>query len=142
MYKFSHKSLTNLVGVHPDVVTLVHKVMSWQIMDFSVNEGVRSLDRQKQLVKDGVSKTMLSKHLIQADGYGHAIDLYPSPVNMEAVRAGNPKEIYRFGMLAGMMLAAAKQNRITIVNGADWDGDGQTLDHSFFDAPHFQLVKM
>lgn len=141
LYKFSRTSLDNLVGVDPDLVDCVHDVMAMQIMDFSVIEGVRSKARQKDLVARGVSKTMDSKHLIQDDGYGHAVDLYPYPINMPRVHAGDAREIYRFGMLAGLMLAAAKRANIKIVNGADWDGDGQTLDHSFFDAPHFQLVK-
>lgn len=139
-YKFSQKSLDKLAGVHPLLVDVVHDVMAMQIMDFSVNEGVRTLERQKQLVAEKKSKTMQSKHLMQNDGYGHAVDLYPSPIDMAAVQRGDEREIYRFGILAGLMLSAAKRRGIIIINGADWDGDGQTLDHTFFDAPHFQIV--
>jgi len=139
-YSFSQKSLDRLKGVHPLLVDVVHDAMSMQIMDFSVNEGVRTLARQKELVAGGKSRTLDSKHLIQGDGYGHAVDLYPSPVNMAAVTKGDAREIFRFGVLAGLMLSAAKRRGIIVVNGADWDGDGQTLDHTFFDAPHFQLV--
>ena len=76
-YKLSNKSLERLNGVHPSLVFLVQSAMETQIMDFSVNEGVRTLDRQKDLVSKGFSKTMKSKHLVQSDGYGHAVDLYP-----------------------------------------------------------------
>lgn len=140
MYRFSEASLKKLEGVHPLLAGVVMDVMALQVMDFSVNEGVRSIERQKQLVKEGKSRTMLSKHLIQADGYGHAVDLYPSPINMTAVHNGDEREILRFGVIAGLMLATAKRRKVTIVHGADWDGDGQTLDHTFFDSPHFQLV--
>ena len=146
MFKFSKKSLDLLQGVHPLLVEVVTEAMAYQVMDFSVNEGVRTLERQKQLVAEGKSRTMLSKHLIQADGYGHAVDLYPSPVNMSLINnpAKSPglygKELYRFGVLSGIMMSAAKKKKAVIVNGADWDGDGETLDHTFFDAPHFQLV--
>ncbi len=146
MYKFSPSSLSKLEGVHPLLVSVVTEAMALQVMDFSVQEGVRTLSRQKQLVAEGKSRTMLSKHLIQADGYGHAVDLYPSPINMGLIN--NPtkspslygKELYRFGVLSGIMMSAAKKKKAVIVNGADWDGDGETLDHTFFDAPHFQLV--
>lgn len=138
-YKFSKRSLDNLVGVHPDLVMIVHDVMDMQLMDFSVVEGLRTPERQAQLVKDGFSKTLFSKHLKQPDGFGHAVDLYPSPIDMKAVRAGNAREISRFGFLAGIMLSCAKNNGIKIVWGGDWDYDGQTLDHTFFDGPHFQL---
>lgn len=139
-YSFSQKSLDRLDGVHPQLVQIVHDAMAMQVMDFSVNEGVRTLARQKQLVAEGKSRTLDSKHIIQDDGYGHAVDLYPSPINMAAVHKGDAREIFRFGILSGLMLSAAKRRGIIVVNGADWDGDGQTLDHTFFDAPHFQLV--
>lgn len=139
-YKFGTKSLTNLHGVHPHLVMCVEAAMDKQIMDFSVREGVRSLERQKELFKSGASKTMNSKHLIQPDGYGHAVDLYPYPINMDKVNDGNWVEISRFGVLAGIMLSCARELGIKLKWGNDWNGDGQTLDHSFHDAPHFELI--
>tara|TARA_R110000851_G_scaffold104004_2_gene221441 strand:+ start:534 stop:965 length:432 start_codon:yes stop_codon:yes gene_type:complete len=139
-YSFGNQSNNRLTGLHPDLIRVVQRAMSMQIMDFSVVEGVRSLDRQKDLVRDGKSKTMRSKHLIQNDGHGHAVDLYPYPINMKAVNANNVKEIARFGVLAGVIKAAAHLEGVQIINGMDWDGDGETLDHTFFDGPHFQLM--
>jgi len=140
-YKFSKKSLDNLVGVHPDLRDLVQEAMALQIMDFAVNEGLRSLDRQKELVATGKSKTMNSKHLKQPDGFGHAVDLYPSPIDMAAVNKGSAQEIIRFGVLYGIIATLAVKNGIKVRWGSDWNGDGQTLDHKFFDAPHIELVK-
>ena len=40
---------------------------------------------------------MNSKHLIQSDGYGHAVDLYPYPIDMNRVNKGDAK---RFSALA------------------------------------------
>lgn len=142
MYRLSEQSQARLADVHPNLVSCVHRAMSYQIMDFMVAEGARSLQRQKKLVEDGKSRTMLSKHLIQSDGYAHAVDLYPYPVDMAKVHKGDPREIFRFGVLSGMMLRAAQELKVEIINGADWDGDGQTLDHTFFDAPHFQLLRL
>lgn len=144
MYAFSKTSLNNLHNVHPQLVQIVHDTMSLQVMDFSVREGVRTIDRQTELFKSGRSKTMNSKHLIQPDGYAHAVDLYPSPIDMTAVNdvrsPKHVKEVIRFGVLTGLMLSCAKRRGIIVVNGIDWDGDGETLDHSFFDAPHFQIM--
>jgi peptidoglycan L-alanyl-D-glutamate endopeptidase CwlK len=103
-------------------------------------EGLRSIERQKQLFKDGFTKTLNSKHLEQPDGYGYAIDLYPYPIDMVKVNKASPVEIVRFGLIAGAMFAAAKELGVDITWGADWDNDGQTLDHTFFDAPHFELT--
>lgn len=138
-YGFSKKSLDNLVGVHPVLAEIVRNVMDLQVMDFSVVEGLRTVDKQREYVVKGVSKTMNSKHLKQDDGYGHAVDLYPYPIDMQRVNKSNAQEIVRFGVLAGMMLAEAQKKGVTLVWGGDWDLDGQTLDHSFFDAPHFEL---
>ena len=138
-YKLSQKSLERLNGVHPSLVFLVQSAMETQIMDFSVNEGVRTLDRQKDLVSKGFSKTMKSKHLVQSDGYGHAVDLYPYPIDMEAVNRNNAVEIVRFGVLAGIIKSLAWTHGIEIEWGGDFDSDGQTLDSTFFDAPHIQL---
>lgn len=114
--------------------------MALQIMDFSVVEGLRATERQKQLFNDGKSKTMRSKHLKQSDGYAHAVDLYPYPINMSRVNKGDAREIARFGVLNGLMQAMATVRGIQIINGMDWDGDGETLDHTFFDAPHYQVM--
>lgn len=138
-YKFSARSIKNLEGVHPKLQIVVSEAMASGIMDFSVVEGVRTLDRQRQLVADGKSKTMDSKHLKQADGYGHAVDLFPYPIDMQRVIKGDAREIARFGVLAGVIKAIAHNHGVKVVSGMDWDGDGETLDHTFFDGPHFQI---
>lgn len=141
MYKFSARSEANLVGVHPSLVRVVRRAMALQIMDFSVNEGVRTKERQEQLVAQGASMTLKSKHLVQEEtGYGHAVDLYPSPINMELVKKADPREIARFGVLSGIIRVCAMLEGVRLVNGMDWDGDGENLDHTFFDAPHFELA--
>jgi peptidoglycan L-alanyl-D-glutamate endopeptidase CwlK len=140
MYSFSARSMKNLDGVHPQLVKVVLRAMSMQIMDFAVHEGVRTIERQKQLVAEGKSRTMRSKHLIQNTGYGHAVDLYPSPIKMTMVNKGDAREISRFGVLSGIILTCALMEGVRLINGMDWDGDGQTLDHTFFDAPHFELI--
>lgn len=140
MYALGKTSEARLEGLHPDLVRVVRRAMSMQVLDFSIVEGLRTFERQKELFKKGASTTMDSKHLRQADGSGHAFDAYPYPVDMVKVNKGDTKEISRFGLLAGVILAAAKLEGVKIVWGADWDGDGQTLDHTFFDAPHFQLA--
>lgn len=140
MYKFSQRSLDNMVGLHPDLIRVIHRAMAMQIMDFGIHEGVRTLERQKMLVSTGKSKTMRSKHLIQATGYGHAFDAYPSPIDMLRVNKGDAREIARFGVLSGIIRTCAVYEGVKIISGMDWDNDGQTLDHSFFDGPHHELV--
>ena len=69
-FKFSASSRRNLAGVHPDLVLLVSRALLYSAVDFKGVEGVRSLDRQKELYEAGKSKTLKSKHIT-----GHAIDV-------------------------------------------------------------------
>ena len=66
------RSLSRLEGVHPDLVRVVKKAAALSDLDFTVLEGIRSVERQKQLVSQGASKTMNSRHIT-----GHAVDLAP-----------------------------------------------------------------
>jgi peptidoglycan LD-endopeptidase CwlK len=64
-----------------------------------------------------------SKHGPQHDGYGHAVDLAPYPLDW------NDRK--RFEKLAGLMKQAAAAVNIRIVAGADWKTQ---------DLPHFELA--
>lgn len=69
-FVLSKRSLQRLEGVHPDLVKVVKRAIQLTRVDFTVLEGLRTLERQKQLVAAGASKTMNSRHLT-----GHAVDL-------------------------------------------------------------------
>src|SRR5574343_291479 len=69
-YKLSSRSLKALEGVHPDLVAVVHRAIEITPVDFVVIEGVRTIERQRELFKAGASRTMKSRHLT-----GHAVDL-------------------------------------------------------------------
>jgi len=116
-YKLSRRSLSNLQGVHPDLVSVVERAIEITEQDFSVIEGVRSMKRQRMLVDTGKSTTMNSRHLT-----GHAVDLVPYPVSWDWDY---------FYPIADAMKAAAQELDIDLEWGGDW--------RSFPDGPHFQL---
>ncbi|MGL5125923.1 MAG: M15 family metallopeptidase, partial [Fusobacteriaceae bacterium] len=60
-YKFSKRSLGNIEGVDYRLVIVLGLMLNESKHDFIVTEGVRSLERQKQLVAEKKSKTMNSK---------------------------------------------------------------------------------
>ena len=70
MFRLSQRSLDRLDGVKPDLVNVVKRAIELTKIDFGVIEGVRTEERQKELVAKGASKTMKSKHLT-----GNAVDL-------------------------------------------------------------------
>ena len=76
-YKLGPKSLENLKGVHPELVLIVKDAIKITEQDFSVFEGVRSKAQAEENVKKGVSWTKNSKHCVQIDNFGHAVDLVP-----------------------------------------------------------------
>jgi len=71
-FRLSRRSLNKLVGVHPDLVRVVHRAIDITPIDFSVVEGVRTLTKQREYFIKGLSRTMHSRHLT-----GHAVDLAP-----------------------------------------------------------------
>jgi len=129
MYKFGKRSLDQRKTLHPKLQKIVDTTIKY--VDFSILEGVRSLDRQKELVAQGKSKTLKSKHLPDKNGQSRAMDLAPSPIDW------NNRE--RFILFAGFILGIASSLNIKVVWGGDWNGDFDTKDTGFFDAPHFEL---
>lgn len=117
-YKLGTRSLQNLSGVHPDLVAVVKLAISITEQDFTVIEGIRNINRQRELVKAGKSTTMNSRHIT-----GHAVDMVPWPVDWE--------DLERFEVMSEAMKTAAEELDIPIVWGGDWK--------SFYDAPHFEL---
>ena len=110
-----------LVGVHPDLVRVLERAARDGSIPWRVTEGVRSMDRQAELVAAGKSQTMRSRHLT-----GHAVDLA-----VEDGRGGVRWDRPAYEALAAEILAAAKAEKVLV----EWGGNFR----SFFDGPHFQL---
>jgi len=70
-------SRARLERVHADLAGVVRRAIEISDQDFGVFEGVRTLATQRAYLAKGVTRTLASKHLIQADGFGHAVDLVP-----------------------------------------------------------------
>ena len=106
--------------------------------DITVLEGVRTLERQTELVRTGMSKTMKSKHLKQADGHSHAVDVALYPIDWN----DRDRFVFLQGYLKGLADQMFDDGEIThkLRLGVDWDGDGNIKEHSFFDGPHIELI--
>ena len=153
MYKLSGRSLNKLEGVHPTMVDTVKRAIELSKVDFGVIYGVRSLAEQKRLYEAKRSQTMKSKHLVQEDGYSHAVDLM-------AYDGSDPSwDIVMYDDIADAMKAAAKETGAkirwgaawTIDNIAEWERPMQDAMNNyidirrrsgrtpFIDGPHFEL---
>lgn len=127
-FQLSQRSLTRLIGVHPDLVEIVKLAIQRTTVDFIVVEGVRTLAQQREYVTKGASQTMNSYHRPQADCLGHAVDLAP------LVRGAIPWNDWQaFADLAGVVKACAVELGVPVEWGGDWK--------SFKDGPHFQIPR-
>lgn len=131
MFTLSARSIKNLSGVDRRLQQVVQEAIKLTTEDFFVNEGLRTVERQKQLVARGASKTMNSKHIT-----GHAVDLIPVAVNGEIPWNDTKK----FQAIGDAMLKAADELNIKIRWGKDWNMNGVYTDEKFVDSPHFELV--
>lgn len=119
MTKLNERSLNNLKGVHPDLVRVVKRAAELSSVPIVVTEGLRTLERQKQLKAAGKSWTLNSRHLT-----GHAVDV---------VDADDFKyDIPDMTTIAVAMKDAARELGVPIVWGGDW---------KVRDTPHFELDK-
>ena len=124
MPKFGKRSLANLKGVNTKLVNVLNQTIKH--FDFTVIEGVRSLETQKEYVDKGVSKTMSSKHLL-----GRAVDIAPYPIDYD--------DEERFVYLGGFILGVASQLGVKLRWGLDWNNDTYTRDTKFRDLGHFEI---
>lgn len=120
MHNFSERSIKNLKGVHPDLVRLMKESIKDSPYDFMIIEGLRTINRQKEMVRTGKSQTMNSYHLV-----GKAVDIaliVDGTVNWEFA-------LYR--EVANHIKKRAKELGIKITWGGDWK--------RLKDGPHFQI---
>ena len=136
-----------LAGVHEDLIRVVRNAAAGGAL-FRVEEGLRTVERQRQLVAKGASQTMASRHIT-----GHAVDLLP-------LVDGQPTFDWKYYFpLADAFRAASIAEGVPVVWGGAW---GQLMsDYAnakagqaayvarmkeqgrkpFLDGPHFELFR-
>ena len=131
MPKFGKRSRERLKGVDARLVNVLNEVVIY--FDITVIEGLRSQERQDQLVAEGKSKTKFGKHV-----EGKAVDICPFPIDWDA------RDDFHY--LGGFVLAMAAKMGVKIRWGGDWNasslfkGQRTTKDNNFDDLVHFELM--
>lgn len=120
-FSLSQKSLDKMQGVDSRLIQVVKRAIEITTVDFKVLEGLRTPERQQELLKQKVTQTLKSKHL-----GGLAVDLGA----LKGADVSWDKSLYF--EIAKAMKQASKELNIPI----RWGGDFK----SFFDGPHFELV--
>lgn len=118
--KLNDKSQQKLFEVHEDLASVIYRAAEIGDIEFIVTEGLRTVEKQKQLVAKGASQTMRSRHLT-----GHAVDL-------AVIIDGEARWDWPlYHNLADIVKEAAYIEHIPIEWGGDW--------LKFKDGPHYQL---
>lgn len=133
MNNFSQRSKDNLVGIHPDLIKVMEASIINCPIDFTIVCGVRTTEQQQSLYAqgrttqgvivtncDGVNSK--SNHQAKSDGYGHAVDLYAYPINVN--------DTVNIKVIANHIKKTGEKLGIPIVWGGDW---------KMRDYPHFEL---
>ena len=150
MFYLSQMSKGRLQGVHPDLVAVVKEAIRLTTQDFYVLEGLRSRQRQYELVQKGKSQTMESRHLT-----GHAVDLAPYPYGGDIDGDGihNGADWDQYFPIADAVIKAAVKLNVPVRWGGNWrvtdvrsfNGNAKQLNEaysgSFPDGPHFELPR-
>jgi len=148
-FKLSERSLGRLDGVDEKLVKVVKRAIELTKVDFGVTEGLRTIERQQELVNSGASQTMASKHI-----EGKAVDL------VAYVGDRVSWELNLYDDIADAVKQAAKELDVAVRWGAAWNVNNicewtgsmeSAMNHyidtrrsqgrrPFIDAPHFELV--
>lgn len=146
-FKFGAKSVARLRTVHHDMRRVAVRALELSSVDFSVVQGWRTLDEQRQLYGKGrtaaeciragvpaayakpleakVTWTLNSNHLS-----GNAIDV--CPFHEGALNWDDDGKLGLWPIIADAFKQAASELNINIEWGGDWK--------SKIDRPHFELV--
>ena len=136
-----------LAGVHPDLVRVVRRAAEGGVA-FRVEEGLRTVKRQQQLVASGASQTMASRHIT-----GHAVDLLP------LVDGQHTWDWQYYYPMADAIADAARKEGVPLIWGGAWarlvqdwpKGSAKAAQDAyvaqrraagrkpFLDGPHFEL---
>ena len=132
--KLGQRSLDRLKGVNPSLVAVFKRACETMPFDVTVLEGLRTYERQQELLKQGATKVSVSRHMS-----GNALDIAPYPIDWN--------DLERFKVLAHHMFKAAKELGITIRWGGNWSRIDENQPYpplapgkkKLIDMPHFEL---
>jgi peptidoglycan L-alanyl-D-glutamate endopeptidase CwlK len=125
-WQFGANSERHLVGVHPSLVSVMRRALELAPYDFGISQGVRTIEQQEGEVAAGNSTTMNSLHLVQSDGFSHAVD-----IAVYVPGLGLTWEHKYFRKVLQAIFTAAIELGVQIEAGALW--------RDFVDSPHIQL---
>lgn len=130
-FAFGERSQRRLDTIDGMLKAVIEKALSYQVMDFTILQGNRPIEEQQRLYAKG--RTTEGGIVTYVDGINNkskhnylpslAVDIAPYPSLFESSDE-------QWGMLAGLVQAAANELKVNII----WGGNFNKLK----DKPHFE----
>jgi len=155
-YRLGTLSNLRLIEVQVDLARVVRRAIELTEQDFQVFEGLRDIERQRELVAKGASRTLDSYHLADRHGQSHAVDLVPFIAGKVQWQDGPcitvARAMHKAARLFGVPVTwgGVWDNELTKLNADDLEGEIDSYvarfrkDHGkkpLVDRPHFQVPR-
>src|SRR5690606_16344947 len=119
-YRWSAASQRRLEGVHEDLRAVMTRALALTPIDLTILEGLRTVERRRELVAQGASQPPNSRHLT-----GQAVDVAPWVDGRISVHGPH------YHAVAPVIFRAAEEVGVEVEWGGNWPG--------FPAGPHWQL---
>ena len=132
-YKFGENSIKKLKTCHVALQLLMSEAIKTSPIDFTIVCGNRGKEEQNEAFRTGKSKLQwpMGKHNKMPS---EAVDIAPFPRLFESSQE-------EWKLLNDHIKKTAKDLKLKVRWGGDWDGDGDSKDERFLDIPHWELKK-
>lgn len=158
--KFGERSQKQMVGLHPDLLRVLNKAAEMAdpaTEDFMILEGGRTKERMMETWGQGrsvselarwnipasyakpnqpkvtwLNNPFMSNHRKHDDGFYHAIDICPFPVDFKTVK--------KYVKLYTLIMGAARVLGVHLRSGMDWDEDGHLMEKGETDLGHYEII--
>jgi len=144
-FAFGNKSLGKLSTCHPDLIKVAAAAIAVTPIDFTIVHGWRGEDIQNALFESGASKKPWPESKHNRIEVGENIPNNTNIPNSFAIdfapwiNGAIPwKDTHAFAIIAGVFFAVSGDIQLRF--GGDWDMDGLTIDQTFMDWGHIELV--
>lgn len=161
MIKFGDRSKKSMEGLHPYFIRVLNKAAEMadpaKGEDFTILEGGRTKERMMETWGQGrnaselarwsipasyakpsipkvtwLNNPFMSNHRKHDDGYFHAVDIAPFPIDF--------KDVKKYVKLYTLIMGAARVLGVHLRSGMDWDEDGHLMEKGETDLGHFEII--
>lgn len=145
-YRLGNRSLAKLASVHIDLQMVVRLAIRRTPYDFAIIHGWRNATAQTVLYESGAS-TKNWPHSTHNQSKDHRLPEEVRIATSDAIDfapyigGSIPwKDSNVFACVAGVILSCGEELGVKLRWGADWDNDGNTLEHSLLDLGHIEVI--